>query len=57
MDKGEPHTFEQSGDDNNGQSDAEFISRGELRNGRKSQFKNSNPHGDEAVPNEYVRPL
>lgn len=26
---------------------------GETRNGRKSQFKNSNPHGGD-VPNEYL---
>ncbi|WP_197482163.1 hypothetical protein [Oceanobacillus sp. Castelsardo] len=26
---------------------------GETRNGRKSQFKNSNPHGGE-TPNEYL---
>lgn len=29
------------------------VHGGEYRNGRLSQIKNNNPHGDE-VPNEYV---
>lgn len=29
--------------------------RGELRSGRKSQFKNHRP-GDDGVPNEYLDP-
>ncbi len=31
----------------------ERKNHGETRNGRKSQYKNSNPHGGE-TPNEYV---
>ncbi len=38
--------------DNNGQSRSKSQG-GELRNGRLSQFKNHNPHGQD-VPNEYI---
>ena len=38
--------------DNNDQRDSD-VHGGEFRNGRKSQFKNNNPLGDE-VPNEYT---
>jgi hypothetical protein len=42
-----------NGSDNNGQSTSE-VHGGELRTGRKSQFKNNNPESKEEIPNEFL---